>query len=87
MPYARACEKQVISCILVADGAKNGQQGEDSLEVEPLVSRERVMWLRSVWASRLGEALAKTEDLSKPERCVGLVWVDYYIGMCDSASR
>ena len=37
--------------------------------MEPLVCRVRVMWLRPVWASRLGEALAKTEDLSKPEWC------------------
>ena len=58
-----------VSCIFVADGAKNGLQGEDLLEVEPLVCRVRVMWLRPVWASRLGEALAKTEDLSKPEWC------------------
>ena len=28
-----------VSCIFGADGAKNGQQGEDLLEVEPLVSR------------------------------------------------
>ena len=42
-------------------------KAEDLLEVEPLVSRELVMVLRPVWASRLGEALAKTEDLSKPE--------------------
>ena len=29
----------LVSCIFVADGAKNGLQGEDSLEVEPLVCR------------------------------------------------
>ena len=28
-----------VSCNFVADGAKNGQQGEDLLEVEPLVWR------------------------------------------------
>ena len=32
-----------VSCILVADGGKIGLQGEDSLEVEPLVSRVRGM--------------------------------------------
>ena len=32
-----------VSCIFVADGAKTGLQGEDKLEVEPLVSRVRVM--------------------------------------------
>ena len=68
-----------ISCIFVADGAKNRlrllddtprrAKAEDLLEVEPLVCRVRVMVLRLVWASRLGEALAKTEDLSKPEWC------------------
>jgi hypothetical protein len=39
-----------VSCNFVADGAKNGQQGEDLLEVEPLVCRVRVMVLRPVWA-------------------------------------
>ncbi len=58
-----------VSGIVVSDGTKNGQQGEDSLEVELLVCRVQVMVLRLVWASRLGEALAKTEDLSKPEWC------------------
>ena len=57
------------SCIFVADGGKSEQKAEDLLEVEPLVCRGQVMWLRPVWASRLGEALAKTEDLSKPEWC------------------
>ena len=46
-----------VSCIFVADGTKNGQQGEDLLEVEPLVCRVRVMVLRAC----LGV------DLSKPE--------------------
>ena len=72
-----------VSCIFVADGAKNGLQGEDLLEVEPLVGRVRVMWLRPVWASRLGEALAKTEDLSKPEWCFGPLlgrsWLRYFL--------
>ena len=58
-----------VSCIFVADGAETELQEEDLLEVEPLVSRVLVMVLRPVWASRLGEALAKTEDLSKPEWC------------------
>ena len=58
-----------VSCIFVADGAKIGQKAEDLLEVEPLV-------LRLVWAARLGEALAKTEDLSKPEWCFALA-ADY----------
>ena len=40
-----------VSCNFVADGAKNGLQGEDSLEVEPLVSRERVMVLRVVFCA------------------------------------
>ena len=43
-----------VSCIFVADGAKNGQQGEDLLEVEPLVCRVRVMVLRPVWAYQRG---------------------------------
>ncbi len=58
-----------VSCISVADGAEIGQKAEDLLEGEPLVCRGRGMVLRLVWASRLGEALAKTEDLSKPEWC------------------
>ena len=39
-----------VSCNFVADGAKNGQQGEDLLEVEPLVSRveERLESLKSL---------------------------------------
>ena len=39
-----------VSCISVADGAKNGLQGEDSLEVEPLVWRgeERLESLKSL---------------------------------------
>lgn len=37
------------SCIFVADGAKNGLQGEDLLEVKPLVCRVRVMVLRVVF--------------------------------------
>ena len=36
-----------VSCIFVADGGKNGLQGEDLLEVEPLVCRVRVMVLRA----------------------------------------
>ena len=35
-----------ISCIFVADGAKTELQGEDLLEVEPLVRRVRGMVLR-----------------------------------------
>ena len=62
-------ESGSLSKLLVRKSAKTELQGEDLLEVEPLVSRGRVMWLRPVWASRLGEALAKTEDLSKPEWC------------------
>ena len=58
-----------VSCIFASDGAKTEQKAEDSLDAEPLVCRVRVMVLRPVWASRLGEALAKTEDLSKPEWC------------------
>ena len=38
-----------VSCISVADGAKTELQGEDLLEVEPLVSRVRVMVLRVVF--------------------------------------
>ena len=39
-----------VSCIFVADGAKNGQQGADLLEVEPLVCRveERLESLKSL---------------------------------------
>ena len=39
-----------VSCIFVTDGAKNGQQGEDLLEVEPLVCRveERLESLKSL---------------------------------------
>lgn len=37
------------SCIFVADGAKNGLQGEDLLEVKPLVCRVRVMVMRVVF--------------------------------------
>ena len=37
----------LVSCIFVADGAKNGLQGEDLLEVEPLVCRVRGMVLRA----------------------------------------
>ena len=40
-----------VSCISVADGAKNGLQGEDLLEVEPLVSRVLVMWLQVVFCA------------------------------------
>ena len=36
-----------------ADGAKNGLQGEDLLEVEPLVCRVRVMVLRVVFCAAL----------------------------------
>ena len=36
-----------FSSIFVADGAKTELQGEDSLEVEPLVCRVRVMVLRA----------------------------------------
>ena len=42
-----------VSCIFVADGAKNGLQGEDLLEVEPLVCRVRVMVLRVVFCAAL----------------------------------
>ena len=39
-----------VSCIFVADSAKNGLQGEDLLEVEPLVCRvaERCESLKSL---------------------------------------
>ncbi len=39
-----------VSCIFVADGVKTELQGEDSLEVEPLVCRveERLESLRSL---------------------------------------
>ena len=39
-----------VSCIFVADGAKNGLQEEDLLEVEPLVRRveERLESLKSL---------------------------------------
>ena len=40
-----------VSCIFVADGTKNGQQGEDLLEVEPLVCRVRVMWCKVVFCA------------------------------------
>ena len=40
-----------VSCIFIADGAKNGLQGEDSLEVEPLVCRVLVMVLRVVFCA------------------------------------
>jgi len=40
-----------VSYIFVADGAKNGLQGEDLLEVEPLVCRVRVMVLRMAFCS------------------------------------
>ena len=43
-------------------------QGEDLLEVEPLDPGAGHV-VAAVWASRLGEALAKTEDFSKPEWC------------------
>ena len=36
-----------VSCIFVADGAKT----EDLLEVEPLVSRVRVMWCKVVFCA------------------------------------
>ena len=39
-----------FSCIFVADGTKNGQQGEDSLEVEPLVCRLRLTLLVPLFA-------------------------------------
>ena len=38
-----------VSYFFVADGAKNGLQGEDLLEVEPLVSRVRGMWCKVVF--------------------------------------
>ena len=40
-----------VSCIFVADGAKTELQGEDSLEVEPLVCRVRVMWCKVVFCA------------------------------------
>ena len=40
-----------VSCILDADGSKTGLQGEDLLEVEPLVCRVRVMVLRVVFCA------------------------------------
>ena len=44
-----------VSCIFVDDGANNGQQGEDLLEVEPLVCRveERLESLKSLPISGL----------------------------------
>ena len=36
-----------VSCIFVADGAKTEPKDEDSLEVEPLVCRVRVMFFRA----------------------------------------
>ena len=38
-----------VSCNFVADGAKTGLQGDDLLEVEPLVCRVRVMWCKVVF--------------------------------------
>ena len=38
-----------VSCNFVADGVKTELQGEDLLEVEPLVSRVLVMVLRVVF--------------------------------------
>ena len=46
-----------ISSIFVADGAKTELQGEDSLEVEPLVCRVRVMVLRVVFCAVLFKKL------------------------------
>ena len=40
-----------VSCIFVADGGKLGLLGEDSLEVEPLVYRVRVMVLQVVFCA------------------------------------
>ena len=40
-----------VSGIFVANGVKTGLQGEDSLEVEPLVCRGRVMWLQMVFCA------------------------------------
>ena len=55
-----------VSCNFVADGAKNGLQGEDSLEVEPLVSRGRglvfslvLLWHAELSYRRIDEAEAK----------------------------
>ena len=46
-----------VSCIFVADGARTGLQGEELLEVEPLVCRVPVMVFRA----------CPGVDLSKPE--------------------
>ena len=40
-----------VSGIFVADGAETGQKAEDSLEVEPLVSRVRGMWCKVVFCA------------------------------------
>ena len=40
-----------VSCIFVADGVKTEPKAEDSLEVEPLVCRVRVMWLQVAFCS------------------------------------
>ena len=73
-----------VSCIFVADGAETELRLRVALSGScyaetgksrgfarsgPLVGRVRGLWLLPVWPSRLGEALAKTEDLSKPEWC------------------
>ena len=55
-----------VSCIFVADGAENGQQGEDLLEVEPLVCRVRglvfslvLLWHAELSYRRIDEAEEK----------------------------
>ena len=40
-----------VSCIFVADGVKTELQGEDSLEVEPLVCRVRVIRCKVVFCA------------------------------------
>ena len=40
-----------VSCFFVADGSKTEYKAEDSLEVEPLVSRVRVMVLQVVFCA------------------------------------
>ena len=55
-----------VSCNFVADGAKNGLQGEDLLEVEPLVCRGRglvfslvLLWHAELSYRRIDEVEAK----------------------------
>ena len=58
-----------VSCIFVADGAKTEAASRGFARSGALGLPGAGHVLLPVWASRLGEALAKTEDLSKPEWC------------------